>query len=755
MTLVRPRPGHRRRCSPAGVLPALASIILLLLALFPGAARAEAQALGCEAGDTEVREVHFSGNVTFSDQELADSIVTTGENWFRRRVGVFGRRQCLDVDELQRDVLRLIIFHRLNGFYGVQVSPETRVVRNGVDVVFHIREGPPIILDSLAITGLTSADSSRILRGLEFPVGERYSRYLAARNVREIITRLRNDGYPRADALIAQTIDTVDKVASLHVDVQPGERARIGEVRVRVEPAVGKEQEISSNTVRRVTGLRPGAIYRERDLVNAQRTLYQLDAYRHVEVRLAPDSAQLADSLVVIELGLIEGDMHSAQVGVGWATLDCFRTQARYADRNFLGGARRMELSGRLWKIGADQGWTPCQEVRDDPFSRNLNYNVSATFSQPTLFGRGPRSLPTITVYSERRSEFKAFERSTSIGILATQRIEPVSRLPIVLSYSTELGRTTAQPALFCAVFAVCVDADREQLQTWQWLAVAGASLVRDRTDNPFSPSTGSVLRFDFRHASPFIGSSREVQFNKLVADGSRYWTVADGHVLAARLRLGGVLGADLQDLEHFIPPQERLYAGGPSTVRGYPQNELGPILFRVDTFDIVDGPGESVYYRANRDSVGAEAIPKGGNTMVVGNLEYRLRSPFLPDLLQWTAFVDAGLVWNRESEKFRPENLRWTPGIGLRAFTLIGAVRVDVGYNPYARRPGAAYFDAVVDEAGDAPLFCVSPGNTIAIVDGRPAAGQDLTCPETFAPPQGGGFFRRLNFSFSIGQAF
>ena len=742
------------RAPLAGVLARVLSLAILVLLAAP--ATADAQALTCEEGDTEVRRVRFSGNATFADQELADSIVTTGENWFRRNLGFLGRRQCLDEDELQRDVLRLIIFYRLNGFYGVQVSPETRPVRGGVDVVFHIREGPPIILDSLAITGLPLADSARILRGLDFPVGERYSRYRAAANVREIITRLRNDGYPRADALIAQTVDTVDKVASLHVDVQPGERARIGEVRVVVEPAAGESQEISSNTVRRITGLRAGALYRERDLVSAQRTLYQLDAYRHVEVRLAPDSAQRADSLVTIELGLIEGDMHSAQVGVGWATLDCFRTQARYADRNFLGGARRMELSGRLWKIGAQESWTQCTEARNDPFSENLNYNISATFSQPTLFGRGPRTLPSITLYSERRSEYRAFERSTSIGLLASQRIEPFSRVPIVLSYSTELGRTIAQPALFCAVFAVCVEDDRQQLQRKQWLAVAGASLVRDRTDNPFSPTTGSVVRVDFRHASPFIGSSREVQFNKLVADGARYWSVADGQVLAARLRLGGVLGADFQDAEHFIPPQERLYAGGPSTVRGYPQNELGPILFRVDTFDIVEGPGDTVYYRADPDSVSVEVIPKGGNTLVVGNLEYRLRSPFLPDLLQWTAFVDAGLVWNRESDRLRWKELRWTPGIGLRAFTLIGAVRVDVGYNPYARRPGAAYFDAPLDvSSGDAPLFCVSPGNSIAIVNGQPAEGQDLSCPEDFAPRQGDSFFQRLNFSFSIGQAF
>lgn len=738
------------------VVTAASTVVLLLVAL-ASPPSLHAQGLPCEAGDTEVRRVRFVGNESFSDQDLADSIVTTGENWFRRNLGMLGARQCLDEDELQRDALRLIIFYRLNGFYGVRVGAETQPVRDGaVEVVFTIREGEPIILDSLRISGLEAVDSSRVMRDLEFGVGERYSRYRAAANVRAVITRLRNDGYPRADALIAQAdVDTVDKVATLHVDVQPGPRARIGEVQVHVDPAPDAEQEISSRTVRRITGLRPGTIYRERDLLSAQRTLYQLDAYRHVEVRVAPDSVQPpGDSLIVIQVGLIEGDMHAAQVGIGWATLDCIRTQGRYIDRNFLGGARRMEIGARLWKIGAREDFRPCQRAGEDEYASSLNYNVSATFSQPTLFGRGPRTLPTITIFSERRSEYKAFLRTTPIGLLATQRLEPVTGLPFVLSYSTEYGETEAQPALFCAVFAVCDAEDRLQLEERQWLAVAGLSFVRDRSDDVFDPTTGSILRLDFRHASPFIGSSRNVQFNKLVVDGSRYWRVADGHVLATRLRLGGVLGGDLAEASEFIPPQERLYAGGPSTVRGFGQNELGPILYRVDERYQLPGPGDTVYYEAHPDSTGAEAIPKGGSSLIVGNLEYRVRSPFLPELLQWTAFVDVGAVWNREDEALTWNSLRWTPGVGVRAMTLIGAVRVDVGYNPYRRPAGAAYYDPPIAGQEEAPLFCVSPGNRVPIVDGSPPDAQP-TCEPTFRPRQGSSFFNRLNFSFSIGQAF
>ncbi|HUF28109.1 MAG TPA: BamA/TamA family outer membrane protein [Gemmatimonadaceae bacterium] len=728
----------------------------LALALLGAPEAASAQGLGCDAGDVEVRRLHFEGNTTFTDQELADSLVTTPSDWYRRVTRVFGDRRCLDPDEIQRDALRLVVFYRMKGFWSVQVSSEIRSTGSRTaDAVFTISEGEPIILDSLVVRGMDPADSARVMRGLAFPLGDRYDRYLVAANIRQIVARLRNEGYPRADALTNADIDTVDRVARLDVDVQPGPRAYIGSVRVQVEPAAGKQQEISAATVRRIIGIRPGALYRERDLVVAQRVLYQLDAYRHVEVRIAPDDQQLeADSLITIDIGLIEGDMHAALVGVGYATLDCVRTQGQYTERNFLGGARRMELTGRLSKIGVEEEWLPCGIVRNDPFSQQLNYSVSASFSQPALFGIGPRSLPTIGVYSERRSEYRAFVRATSIGLIASQRVEARPRLPVVLSYQVELGQTDAQPALFCAVFGVCDVIDQEQLKARKWLAVASASLVRDRTDDPFAPASGSILRLDFRHASTAIGSSPDVQFNKLVTDASRYWRIGEGQVLAARIRLGGVLGASYAEVDQFIPPQERLYAGGPSTVRGFRQNELGPILYRVDSYDTIPGPGNAVYYRASPDTDRPEAIPKGGNTLIVGNVEYRMRSPVLPNLLQWTAFADVGAVWNREDEHLSWSELRWTPGIGLRVMTLIGPVRVDVGYNPYARRAGAAFYDAPLDEEGSAPLFCVSPGNTIPIIDGRPPADAP-SCNATFQPATRRGFAQRLNFSFSIGQAF
>jgi hypothetical protein len=144
----------------------------------------------------------------------------------------------------------------------------------------------------------------------------------------------------------------------------------------------------------------------------------------------------------------------------------------------------------------------------------------------------------------------------------------------------------------------------------------------------------------------------------------------------------------------------------------------------------------------------------------VVGNLEAQWASPVLPRLLQLAAFADAGRLWNRGGTALRADGpvVKITPGLGVRVASPFGAVRIDFGYNPYALPAGAAYYNAR-PQAGVAPLYCVSPGNTLAVTPGaatgQPAAQASGSCPSSYRPTRRAGLFGRLNPSIWIGQAF
>jgi outer membrane protein insertion porin family/translocation and assembly module TamA len=226
--------------------------------------------------------------------------------------------------------------------------------------------------------------------------------------------------------------------------------------------------------------------------------------------------------------------------------------------------------------------------------------------------------------------------------------------------------------------------------------------------------------------------------------------------VFAARVRGGAI------SLAKLLPPQERLYAGGANSVRGFQQNELGPIVYLLDTTQFVRNVNladSTVTYVAKPGAGAARRGPGGGNSLFVVNTELRIRDPFFPELLEYVPFVDAGQVWTREpgTRRLNIQRAEITPGLGLRVFSPVGPIQLNAGYNPGKPRAGPAYFATPVDPtSGQAPLVCVTaPGETpipVHLGDGKQNAEG---CPATFVPARSSNFFKRLTFTLSIGTGF
>lgn len=724
-------------------------VLALALTLLAGTARA--QALACDAGDLEINGVGFTGNTHFRDSELGDAIITTPSSWARRVLNIpIGARHCLDSLELQRDAVRLRLYYRQRGYYKTAVRTSVMSLSpSSVSVDFHIDEGPPVIIDSLVVAGLESLPPrprSLLERRLYAFRGGVYNKLLLQSAVDTTVDWLQNLGYAHAvQPLRDITVDNESDLASVQLTFITGPVAHIGRVEFdlgAVDP--GEAPAIDSGTVRKLLSFHEGDLYRQNELLRTQRDLYGLETYRRVNVDLLPDSAQPSDTSLTVLVRLGEARMNSMRVGAGWATLDCARTQARFTDRNFLGGARRLELNARLSHMALCTG-----NVRDDPFSSQLNYFTSATLRLPTLFG--PRNIPSFTVFSERASEYRTYIRYTPIGGAAqiTRDLSPrITRpgLPLTIAYQVEYGRTEAGQAVFCQLFNRCSVADIDRLQRNSSLQVLSAILVRDRTNSILDPSRGSQFHVELRAGFTTVDTGGGSEFNRVLAEASIYRPAGERSVIAARLQGATVLeGFSFAGATSFVPPQQRLYAGGPNSVRGYSQNLLGPVVYIVDQAAThVDSLGNTV---ADSNALIRQYSPTGGNSMLIGNLEWRVRPPFLGDALQFATFIDAGIVWNRGAggQSVDISDVRVTPGIGLRVNSPVGPFRVDVAYNRYPLSRGAVYY-----VGSDNALRCVSPRSES---DGGGDASE--RCPPSYAPAQRSSFFNRLTFNFSIGQAF
>jgi translocation and assembly module TamA len=173
----------------------------------------------------------------------------------------------------------------------------------------------------------------------------------------------------------------------------------------------------------------------------------------------------------------------------------------------------------------------------------------------------------------------------------------------------------------------------------------------RDTTDDLLDPTEGTrstltvtpyhgLLEHDFN----FVSTRVEGRIYRRIGDSRKY-------VVAVYAALGSIVGASLAGL----PPDKRLYAGGAGSVRGYGYQRAGPL-------DMND-------------------LPIGGRSSLELGGEFRYR---ITNTIGIVPFVDAGNVYpgslpNRAS-------LFYGAGLGLRYYTAIGPVRLDVAF-PIGKR--------------------------------------------------------------------
>ncbi|MEM7489086.1 MAG: BamA/TamA family outer membrane protein, partial [Pseudomonadota bacterium] len=174
-----------------------------------------------------------------------------------------------------------------------------------------------------------------------------------------------------------------------------------------------------------------------------------------------------------------------------------------------------------------------------------------------------------------------------------------------------------------------------------------------DGRDDPLNPTRGFFLS---GQAKPFAGFQDADSGVRLFADARGYLGLGPERrtVLASRLQLGSVLGADLG----AVPPDDLFFSGGGGTVRGQEFQSLGALL----------PTGEEVGGRSFIGLAGEVRQAIGSRFGVVG-------------------FVDVGFV--SEDSGFAGAENHVGAGLGLRYDTGIGPLRVDVGVP--VSQPGSA----------------------------------------------------------------
>ncbi len=525
------------------------------------------------------------------------------------------RRRARDAAE---DVTALL---RSEGYYESEVEPD---VSDGAvpKALVKVTPGARFKLKAPAIDWVGAAPPAPVIAkadaALKLTAGApgRAADVLAAEA--RAVTALHKAGYADAEAAPREVVvDHDDKTVQPTFHLAAHDLVRLGAVslsgRTRTKPYF----------IRRLAPWKPGDVYDPAKIAKLEQRLIDAGVYDGVTVTLAPATTPGVRRAVLVRLD--DRKPRTLEVGAGYSTTQGSGLDGRYILYNRLGRADSLIFTGRLYDIQqkldleldlpdflrADQilkvggGFLADRTPAYDDLGGGVRANIERHYSKTTYLNLGATFDYTTT---KEKTEINA--QATPVG----------ERLHLFI------------PAL-------------------------NAGFALDRSNDPLNPVRG--FKIDAHVEPTYIFGDRNLAYLKAVAQASVYvpFDPAADTVIAARMRLGTILGGNIPD----VPADRRFYAGGGGSVRGYGYQEVGPRL--------------------------ADNTPEGGLSLAEASVEVRRHV-----IGKWSgiAFLDAGAVGSGPSPSFTGYGLG--AGLGVRYDLGFAPLRIDIG-TPIRRQQG----DAVV----------------------------------------------------------
>jgi translocation and assembly module TamA len=501
-----------------------------------------------------------------------------------------------------------------------------------------------------AVTGAPFAQGDVPPATVGLPPGTPASSAEVLASESRIVDRLRGLSHPFAKPVaLDPVVFHPERVMDVAMSFSPGPVAALGDISIEglqtVDPAV----------VRSFIYAEPGDPYSPEAIAAIRKSVGRIEALGSVRVREA--GSLDASGRLPLFVEVTERKPNAVGFSAGYSTVDGPQLQTYWTNRNLFGGAEVLRLEASLTYLNA------FEDKRSSFSWDDLGGRLRVSFLKPALGGTRNDLLAEA---SAARVDTKAYEASF-VNAAAGIRHRFSDSVSFQAGVEAEYGDS------------------RDLLSRLDYSMVGlPVSLTYDSTDRPLDPTRGLKLQAGF---TPYLEHTGAPEFNALWnpdlfpwsttgdlspgsrfmgvtrVSGSTYWSLDDEGrtVLAARLGFGSIVGPDLFE----IPGNHRFYAGGANSVRGYEFESLSPQAF---------------------------GRPIGGRSMIDGSIEARIK---LTDTIGIVPFVDAGMAFEPSLPDFGEQRLAVGVGIGLRYYTAIGPIRLDIATpldRQYGDRPVVLY---------------------------------------------------------------
>jgi translocation and assembly module TamA len=684
--------------------------------------------LGCasiETGRYGVSSLEITGNRVFSEAAITDCLISRQRDSFELAIGVSDPK-CgvppFDVSPVRlrlwrwpwtewptfnravfdRDLEGVLRFYRARGHYSARIvavhySP-AEAGRAGagrcdgddcrVDIRVVVDEGEPTRIERIDLKGLTALPrdvQAEARAAIVLEPGAPPDEALHEQSKRDIEQVLIASGWAGARVTGQVSLNPATRLADVQYRVEPGPRYRFG----RIE--VSGHGELPREVIEKAANLASGQLFDPEVLREIQAEVFALGAFSAVEVEERLD-APTARADVSVRVTPLPPD--ALRVGAGVLSGAARRTETgevqsipqwdvhlfgRYQRRHLFGSLAQLTVEdrprlifsaafpsfesprpGNVASVALSQpGWP---EARTTAFARTVwDYGPDPylDFFRSDLFlrvglTRGFWSRRLIATVAAQQDLFSVLDSSEP-------ELEPQDETPDDAPPDPMMMPADATPA--------------PSIPSSYRYTYLEQDLRLDLRDSRTRPTGGAYFGFNATEAPRWAGSDWTAF--RLAPEVRGYLPLPLDIVFAQRFAIAGLFvfdaSADLDDLSRELGPNNyRLRGGGASSNRGFLAGQLGVGL-----------TGGTRRWETSFEL----RVPIGSDWVVAG-------------------FADFGDV-SRSAIRFT--HLNASVGYGLRYYTVIGALRLDVGYRiPRWQRSDGS--DGIEDDANDV-LFSDLPG--------------------------------------------
>jgi outer membrane protein insertion porin family len=544
-----------------------------------------------------IKEIVFNGNDIVEDKTLRKVMRQKQKKWYSFITGS-GKYKPENED---MDLFAIKSFYMNEGFLDVSVSDP---VLDDTDpkksrLIFDIVEGQRYRVGKISISGMQAYEEQELRRGIRLQTGNIAAYREAEAGSESLRAFYGNRGYVNTRVHPVFDADSQKGTVDIRYMVSEGSIGYINKVNI-----MGNER-TKDKVIRRELVIYPGDKYNRSRVKTSENRLRNLNYF---EVVTANPQSTDRDGQYDLNIQVKEKPTGQFSMGVGFSSVDSLVGYVELSQGNFdfktwppIGAGQKFKL--RL-QLGSERNDVDISFVEPWFLDRKLSFGID-------LFHREARYFSD--AYDQKNNGMRL-----SLG-------KPLSRFTRgTLAYTLEQFdvfdvESSASPAI-----------QREEGKRLK----SGLDFIwsRDTRDRFFNPTRGNKTIVSPYFAGGPLGAETDI-FGAKVRSG-QYWPLFGGTVLNLR---GQIESVDKYGNSEFVPIFDRLFLGGPNTLRGFEYRDVGP----------KDRNGE----------------PVGGNSSVYATLEYTWP---IWNKVRGAAFYDWGVV-NLDSLDFDLSSFNDDWGIGIR----------------------------------------------------------------------------------------